>query len=178
MIKTMVKTGKIDERLWEEKKVICCPEFLESIKDAYSKRNNPIITVNDIYIFYGLEHEIKKSNYPLKTELIEECSQFKDTKTQNNNNKGSNKTQSKEKEIKKDESINSELDDHLVIPVEFHKRLNDKLNLSTSPNKRENQYALEILKQIEDIPLIIKCLDLFFDDRVDWFFTRKSKDRA
>ena len=176
MIKTMVKTSKIDQKLWEEKNVICCPEFLESIKDAYSKRNNPIITVKEIYHFYGIEFDNRKYYSPVDTEFPEDNSLFEDTKNQHNNIKGVKKTQSKEKEIKKDESKKKEKDEHLVIPVEFHKRLNEKLNLSTSSTESENQYALNIINQINDIPLIIKCLDSFFDDRVDWFFTRKSKE--
>jgi len=48
MIELMVKTGKLDKKLWEEHKVIACEAFLESIKDAYERRNNQIITIDEI----------------------------------------------------------------------------------------------------------------------------------
>jgi hypothetical protein len=48
MIELMVKTGKLDKQLWENHKVIACESFLESLKPAYEKRNNKVITINEI----------------------------------------------------------------------------------------------------------------------------------
>ena len=48
MINLMVKTGKLHKELWEKYKVVCCPDFLESIKEAYAGRKNEIITIDDI----------------------------------------------------------------------------------------------------------------------------------
>jgi hypothetical protein len=48
MIELMVKTGKLDEELWEKHKVIVCEVFLLSIKDAYERRANKIITIDEI----------------------------------------------------------------------------------------------------------------------------------
>jgi len=48
IIDLMVKTEKIDRDLWENHKVIACPAFLDSIKDAYDRRSNPIITLEEI----------------------------------------------------------------------------------------------------------------------------------
>jgi len=48
IIELMVKTEKLDRDLWENHKVIVCPAFLDSIKDAYDRRSNPIITLEEI----------------------------------------------------------------------------------------------------------------------------------
>ncbi len=64
---------------------------------------------------------------------------------------------------------------HLVIPVEFHLRLNDRLALTTTPDPDENKRAKKLLNDIGSLDLIIKCLDAYFDDSIDWYFTRKSR---
>jgi hypothetical protein len=48
MIELMVKTRKLDRMLWEEHKVIACEAFLESLEEAYKKRINEIITIDEI----------------------------------------------------------------------------------------------------------------------------------
>jgi uncharacterized protein YktA (UPF0223 family) len=48
MIELMVKTEKLDRELWEGHKVIACQAFLESLKPAYEKRNNKVITIDEI----------------------------------------------------------------------------------------------------------------------------------
>ena len=48
MIELMVKTEKLDRDLWESHKVIACPAFLESVKDAYERRRNQVITLEEI----------------------------------------------------------------------------------------------------------------------------------
>ena len=48
MIELMIKTEKLDKDLWENHQVIFCPALLESLKDAYDKRRNNIITIEEI----------------------------------------------------------------------------------------------------------------------------------
>jgi hypothetical protein len=48
MIELMVKTEKLDRELWEDHKVIVSEAFLESLKPAYEKRNNKVITIDEI----------------------------------------------------------------------------------------------------------------------------------
>jgi len=48
IIDLMVETEKLDKQLWENHKVIVCPAFLESVKDAYKERKNKIITIEEI----------------------------------------------------------------------------------------------------------------------------------
>ena len=52
MLNLMVKTGKIDAKLWNEQKVIVSLDLLESLKDAYKNRNNPIIGIDEIRVTY------------------------------------------------------------------------------------------------------------------------------
>ena len=54
MINLMVKTGKLDRDLWEQKKVIASHDFLESLKKAYEKRRNECITIDEIRELYGV----------------------------------------------------------------------------------------------------------------------------
>jgi len=54
MISLMVKTGKIDSMLWDEKRVIVSDDLLKSLKDAYKNRNNPIISIDQIRVSYQI----------------------------------------------------------------------------------------------------------------------------
>jgi len=44
IINDLVDLGKFDALLWNENKIIWCQDFIDSIQDAYSKRNNKCIT--------------------------------------------------------------------------------------------------------------------------------------
>ena len=48
MLELMAKTGKIDAKLWEEKQVIVSEALLESLTDAYKRRTNDCITIDEI----------------------------------------------------------------------------------------------------------------------------------
>jgi len=48
VIEIMVKTGKLDKDLWEKHKVIASEAFLDSLKEAYRKRSNELITIDEI----------------------------------------------------------------------------------------------------------------------------------
>jgi hypothetical protein len=50
IINDLVELGKFDSVLWNENKIIWCQDFIDSIQDAYVKRNNKCIT------FEGLLH--------------------------------------------------------------------------------------------------------------------------
>jgi hypothetical protein len=52
MLNLMAKTGKIDPDLWEKSQVIVSPDLLDSLKEAYKNRNNPIIEVDIIRVSY------------------------------------------------------------------------------------------------------------------------------
>jgi hypothetical protein len=44
IINDLVELGKFDSILWRENKIIWCQDFIDSIQDAYNKRNNKCIT--------------------------------------------------------------------------------------------------------------------------------------
>ena len=48
MLNIMAKTRKIHTSLWVSSAVITSPDLLESLKDAYRKRVNKIITIDEI----------------------------------------------------------------------------------------------------------------------------------
>jgi hypothetical protein len=48
MIEDMVLTGKLHKRLWEQYRVIVSPDLLKSLEILYEKRNNDIITIEEI----------------------------------------------------------------------------------------------------------------------------------
>jgi len=54
MIDMMIATGKLDKDLWEQKRVLASASFLDSLKDAYRKRNNNCITLEEIKDKYGI----------------------------------------------------------------------------------------------------------------------------
>lgn len=52
MIGLMVKTGKLDIKLWNENMVIVSQDLLDSLRDAYKNRNNSIIEMDQIRLSY------------------------------------------------------------------------------------------------------------------------------
>ena len=50
IIKDLVDLGKFDATLWNENKVIWCQDFIDSIQDAYIRRNNKCITFDGLLL--------------------------------------------------------------------------------------------------------------------------------
>ena len=50
IIKDLVELGKFDSVLWNENSIIWCQDFIDSIQDAYSKRNNNCITYEGLLL--------------------------------------------------------------------------------------------------------------------------------
>ena len=48
IINDLVDLGKFDENLWKENKVVWCQDFIDSIQDAYKKRNNKCISLDGL----------------------------------------------------------------------------------------------------------------------------------
>lgn len=48
IINDLVDLGKFDAILWKENRIIWCQDFIESIQDAYKKRNNKCITLEGL----------------------------------------------------------------------------------------------------------------------------------
>ncbi|MBS3993149.1 MAG: DUF4373 domain-containing protein [Bacteroidetes bacterium] len=49
IINDLVDLGKFDAILWRENKIIWCQDFIDSIQDAYKKRNNKCITLEGLF---------------------------------------------------------------------------------------------------------------------------------
>jgi len=54
MLNLMAQTKKIDPGLWHHKQVIVSQDHLDSITDAYKRRNNDIITIHEVKRLYRL----------------------------------------------------------------------------------------------------------------------------
>ncbi len=48
IINDLVDLGKFDATLWNDNKIIWCQDFIDSVQDAYKKRNNKCITLDGL----------------------------------------------------------------------------------------------------------------------------------
>jgi hypothetical protein len=60
MLNLMAKTEKIDVELWGESRVIVSRDLLNSLRDAYKNRKNPVIEIDQIRVSY----QTNKITYP------------------------------------------------------------------------------------------------------------------
>lgn len=76
IINDLVELEKFDSVLWSENRVIWCQDFVDSIQDAYSKRNNDCITYNGLLLLLeglGVRKPVKQpSTVPVKPQSIVE----------------------------------------------------------------------------------------------------------
>lgn len=66
IITDLVELGKFDKVLWTENKIIWCQDFIDSIQDAYIKRNNKCITLDGLRILLTSLRILKPSKLPSK----------------------------------------------------------------------------------------------------------------
>lgn len=100
MLNLMAQTGKIDPELWTKYRVIVSNDFLRSIKDAYRKRKNECITLDEIRQRFGVSGGRNPHEPGFPAEETEQQSQSGDVS-------GAGNTQRKEKKRKKD--LNKEI---------------------------------------------------------------------
>jgi hypothetical protein len=55
IIDDLAELGEIEKDLWQEKRIIFSVKFIESIQDAYKKRNNKCITLNGLRTLLGIK---------------------------------------------------------------------------------------------------------------------------
>jgi len=108
MIELMVKTEKLDKELWENHKVIVCPAFIESIKDAYKRRANDIITVEEIRAKYQGSGVIVAKNDT-------ETPQGVNSDDNNPQKRKEKKRKEKSKEEKRKKELSPEMRDALIL---------------------------------------------------------------
>lgn len=84
IIKDLVDLGKFDKMLWEENSIIWCQDFVDSIQDAYKKRNNECITFDGLVtllISLGIRKQSKCiSEVSVNTQSKEEYSKVDNNK--------------------------------------------------------------------------------------------------
>lgn len=133
IINDLVDLGKFDSELWKENKIIWCQDFIDSIQDAYKKRNNKCITYDSLLTLL-MSLGIRK---PSKSTLTV-----------------SNNTQSKEKENKEEKNK----EDFKVRKLKFSSTLepflekygkdllNDFYAYWTEPNASQTKFRRELEK--------------------------------
>lgn len=86
IIKDLVELGKFDKLLWNENKIIWCQDFIDSIQDAYVKRNNKCITYEGLLLLLISLGIRKPSKLPSKG-VDNTQSKVEDTKVNKNKEK-------------------------------------------------------------------------------------------
>jgi len=66
MLNLMAKTGKIDAGLWAEHRVIVSQDLLNSLREAYKNRNNPIIEMDQVRVSYQ-DNAISSPHNPISS---------------------------------------------------------------------------------------------------------------
>ena len=111
MIEIMITTGKLDKELWLEHKIIASQDFLESIQDAYKRRQNDCITIKEIKERFKVTSDIIADNEYIN-DINADINPLNSEKTDIN-------PQSKVKESKVKESRLEEIRIILMSGVEF-----------------------------------------------------------
>lgn len=86
IITDLVELGKFDSYLWSECRVIWCSDFIDSIQDAYKKRNNQCITYEGLVILLQSKGILKQAKEP-SIVLIKPQSKVKYSKVENSKEK-------------------------------------------------------------------------------------------
>jgi hypothetical protein len=70
IITDLVELGKFDKELWESAKIIWCQDFIDSIQDAYKKRNNNCINRNSLLeLLYSKSILIQTKSNPKQSKV-------------------------------------------------------------------------------------------------------------
>jgi hypothetical protein len=152
IITDLVELGKFDQELWEQNRIIWCQDFIDSIQDAYKKRNNDCITREGLLHLLdslGIRKLIKvQSIVPVKPQRIEE-----DIKENNRI----------EEDIKENDLTPPELD--MVLLEKILKFF--KFNVITNPDKQR------------EVGAFLRCLminhrDQYFTEQFDAYTEYKT----
>jgi len=106
IINDLVELGKFDKILWDENKVIWCQDFVDSIQDAYLRRNNNCITYEGL-LQHLISLGIRKQSNGIK--------------------KGYNNTQSKV-DYNKEEEIKEKIESDFVLFWDKYNKKQDSKN--------------------------------------------------
>lgn len=133
IINDLVDLGKFDAMLWKESKVIWCDDFVESIQDAYKKRNNNCITLEGLLTLLDSLGIRKLNKLPSKAPVNPQ-SKVKDIKVED----------IKEKYEARKLKFSSTLEPYLEIYGRDF--LNEFYKYWTEPNKSKTKFRQELEK--------------------------------
>jgi hypothetical protein len=127
IITDLVELGKFDKELWETAKIIWCQDFINSIQDAYKKRNNNCINRNSLLeLLYSKSILIRPKSNHKQSKVVSE---------------GVDNPQIKEKESKEEKNIieNSPYGDGQLhfLCIEYDKK---------NPNKYPKEFYINFLE--------------------------------
>jgi len=83
IIKDLVELGKFDSVLWNENSIIWCQDFIDSIQDAYNKRNNKCITYDGLLLLL-ISLGVRKPSKSKSTVPVNPQSKEKESKEDKN----------------------------------------------------------------------------------------------
>lgn len=66
IIQTLSKLNWCDRSLWEEKRIVFSQEFIDSVADAYKKRSNEVISINQLKDSLGIPYDGLSEPKPIK----------------------------------------------------------------------------------------------------------------
>ena len=152
IIGDLVELGKFDQELWNENKVIWCQDFIDSIQDAYKKRNNDCIDRE------GLLHLLNSLG-------IRKLSKGETTVPV--------KPQRKEEETKVNNTIEEERIENDLPPQELDFQLRDKILKFFDFNEIAN------FDKLRDVSSFLTCLminnrDQYFSDQFTAYIEYKT----
>jgi len=158
MIELMVDTEKLDRELWEKYSVIVCPAFIDSVRDAYKRRLNNIITLEEIREKYRSQ-EVSVSKTAKNEGGSGVIVSKTDTETPQGVNSDDNNTQTKLKETKlkkskkekSKEEPSQSMKDSLILAnllFDLHKKEVPDYHSGKDIEKIKNDWAQDIEKII------------------------------
>lgn len=90
IINDLSELGKFDLNLWNESRIIWCQDFIDSIQDAYKKRNNECITFEGLHLLLTslgvLNEPLSKSTVPVNPQSKVKYIKEKKTKVEYSEN--------------------------------------------------------------------------------------------
>lgn len=133
IINDLVDLGKFDSNLWKENNVIWCQDFIDSVQDAYKKRNNNCITFDGLLTLLDSLGIRKLQKVPTKEPVNPQIKEKK-----------SKEEDIKEKYDTRKLKFSSSLEPFLsVYGKDF---LNDFYRYWTEPNKSGTKFRQELEK--------------------------------
>lgn len=159
IINDLVTLGKFDSLLWSENSIIWCQDFVDSIQDAYKKRNNKCITYDgllSLLFSLGIRKPLKSSlNSPVNTQSKVKYSKVEKSKENIYRSFGHLSISNEEVEILKKEYSQNTIDGILDQIENYKNNKNYKSLYLTAKNwlKKEPKISDEKPKAVKPAPL-------------------------